>query len=83
MQRTKNEPGQVVPLPTRQRTLWTVVLEVQGHAWAHRWYGYAANSEDATTEARRDFYGTLFDDAATVARYPVRVRSCTQVKADE
>lgn len=70
--------GPVVPLVTRQRNAWAVVLEVEGYAWAHHWHGYAANAVDATEAARRDFFGGLLDDEATRARYPLRVRSCVQ-----
>lgn len=73
---------EVVQLVTRHRTPWAVALEVVGHAWVHQWHGYASNADDASAQAKLDFFGGLFNDPAIVARYPLRVRSCMQLPAE-
>lgn len=61
--------------------LWKVEMNVIGYAWFPLWEGYAENSIDACSRARRDFYGDLHREAAVRQRYPLRIVSCMQVGA--
>lgn len=56
--------------------LWNVELEVVGQMWFPKWTGPAMHLNDAVRAAKLAFYGTAFiDDADTLARYPVRLKS--------
>ncbi len=86
---TDTAPAPLYESPVRKSTpkpaaaelvLWRVELLVEGYVWCHTWAGYAVNSIDATDKARRCFYGGLYGDRDTMERYPLKVRSCVQVR---
>ena len=55
-----------------------VTGEVAG-LWLPEWEGYATDSMDACSRARRWFYGELHREAQARQRYPLKVLSVVQV----
>lgn len=47
--------------------------------WLPQWEGFAFDSMDACSRARRDFYGQLYGEAEMRKRYPLRILSAVPV----
>lgn len=60
--------------------LWKVELEVLGQAlWNPCWEGYATDSMDACSRARRWFYGEAYRERQVRELLPLRVVAVCQV----
>lgn len=60
-------------------SLWSVHLHVVGHFWWPQWEGFATDSMDASSRARRWFYGNLYREVEIRERYPLRILSVVPV----